>query len=146
MRERITVRRGSDWCTLQISSNCLTRFDRRPLECFLLGGQVRIFDPCLRELHMERFSEDYEWAFREAPHEGFCESATIHIGSEEIRFCPKCFLEVLKAFRQLCTCFCHRESGSCDGHPFVCQRCGTLSRIDTIYMTRPQKERHPKES
>ncbi len=144
MGETTEVRRGSDWCTLKISSHCLTRIDNRPNECFLLGEQVSVCDPCLRELHTERCPEDYEWVFREAPHEGYCESATMHVGSDEVRFCPRCFLKALEALRQTCTCRCHKESGVCEGVPLVCQRCGSFTRIDFLYMTRQQTERHPK--
>jgi len=51
--------------------------------------------------------------------------------------------EVVPKRKEMCTCSCH-ETGSCDGHPVICSKCKSFTKIDFIYMTRRQTEREPK--
>ena len=70
----------------------------------------------------------------------------------EVSICRFCLYELNKQefpedyegiSRENCNCKCH-ETGNCEGHPWHCFKCGDITKIDVLYFTRQQKERHPK--
>ena len=143
MGETVRVIEGADWCNVQIAKDCLSK-NGIASECWLLGDQVRICEQCVQEFFKQTDREENMWVLEYTRHEGPCVTETVSFHSEEIVFCPRCVRKVLWRYARSCTCDCH-ESGDCDGNPLFCSRCNGITKLDVIYMTRQQKERHPKD-
>ena len=142
MEKTITVKRGSDWCNVQISPICFGGYGG-PDQCWLLGDQIRICELCVQEMHKIDSPEDFVWALTGPRHKGICDEVPVSVGFEKVIICPPCIHKVLDELARACECSCHELGGVCEGRPF-CVKCGAITRIDVIYMTRQQTERHPK--
>lgn len=143
MEETVRITEGWDWCNVQVAKLCLGKLSLSD-KCWTLGGQVRICDACVQRLYREDSPEDFVWALEEKIHDGPCEEEPVDIGTEEVKVCPGCMRAVMRKIEESCTCSCHEKSGGCDGNPLVCAKCGSITKIDVIYMTRQQTERHPR--